>query len=160
MCERKAFADMIKPGEFYVGDRNCGRSYQLLGSLDEAGCGYIVRLLESAGTTVIEELEIDDEDRAAGVVSDRIVRLGSRERWHHGPVRVVRIEKPSMDEPLLLVTNRLERDKFSAALVAQIYWQRWGIELFFRWFKCILGRPAQWHWFAESERWPSRYTAH
>lgn len=152
VCERKAFADMIKPGEFYVGDRNYGRSYKLLSGLDEAGCGYIMRLCANAEVTVIEELEIDEEDRAAGVVSDQLVRLGSRERWHYGPVRLVRIEKPDMDEPLLLISNRIQRDTFSAALIAEIYWQRWGIELFFRWFKCVLGRPAQWHWFAESER--------
>ena len=150
VCERKAFAEMIQPGEFYAGDRNYGRSYGVLRTLEEANCGYIFRLFLSAKMKVIEELEIDEEDRAAGVVSDQIVQLGSRHPWNYGPVRVVRIEKPGMDEPLLLITNRLDRDHFSAALIAEIYWQRWEIELFFRWFKCILGRPAQWHWFAES----------
>lgn len=150
LCERKAFADMVSPGEFYVGDRNYGRDYRLLSSLAEAGCGYVIRLCENADITVMEELPLDEEDRAAGVVSDRIVRLGSRKRWHCGPVRVVRVEKPELDEALLLVTNRLERESFSAALIAEIYHQRWAIELFFRWLKCSLGRPNQWHWLAES----------
>jgi hypothetical protein len=152
VCERQAFADMVTADEFYVGDRNYGRDYQLLGALDEKHCGYIIRLCENAAQTVVEELAIDDEDRSAGVVSDRVVRLGARERWHHGPVRVVRIEKPELEEPLYLVTNRLERDELSAALIAQIYHQRWAIELFFRWFKCVLGKPRRWHWFAESEQ--------
>ena len=90
------------------------------------------------------------EDKAAGVVSDQIVRLGAREREHHGPVRVVRIEKPELDEPVILVTNQLDRECFSAALIAEIYHQRWAIELFFRWFKCVLGRADNWHWLAES----------
>jgi len=150
ICERKAFAGMLSPGEFYVGDRNYSRDYQLLSALGQAGCGYVMRLCENADITVLEELPLDEEDKAAGVVYDRIVRLGSRKRWYCGPVRVVRIEKPELDEPLLLVSNRLERESFSAALIAEIYHQRWAIELFFRWLKCSLGRPNQWHWLAES----------
>jgi hypothetical protein len=150
LCERKAFARMVEPGGFYVGDRNYSRDYKLLSSLEEIGCGYIIRLCENADLTVIEDLPIDASDRAAGVVSDQIVRLGSRKRWHCGPVRVVRIEKPELDEPLLLVTNRLDPESFSAALVGEIYHQRWAIELFFRWIKCVLGRPNRWHWLAES----------
>ena len=36
-----------------------------------------------------------------------------------------------------------------AELVAALYRQRWQIELFFRWIKCILGCR---HWLAESPR--------
>jgi IS4 transposase len=84
------------------------------------------------------------------VVGDQIVRLGSKGRWHHGPVRVVRIEKEELDGPIILVTNRIDPETHSAALLAEIYHGRWEIELFFRWFKCVLGRADQWHWFAES----------
>lgn len=149
-CERKVLAGMVSPGEFYVGDRYYGRDYKWLKALDEAGCGYIIRLCENASVTLIEDLPLAEEDKAAGVVSDQIVRLGARECWHSAPVRVVRIEKPELDEPVIIVTNQLERESFSAALIAEIYHQRWAIELFFRWFKCVLGRAKQWHWFAES----------
>lgn len=150
LCERKAFEMMIEPDEFYVGDRYYGRDYDLLRRLDEAGCGYVLRLCAQAFMTVIEELPLTDEDRAAGVVSDRIVRLGSTPRWHLGPVRVVTVEKPGMDEPVIIVTNQLDPQAMSAALVAEIYRSRWEIELFFRWLKCVFGRPAQWHWLAQS----------
>lgn len=149
-CERKAFAKLLSPGEFYVGDRNYGRDYKCLKTLEESECGYIIRLCENANLKVIEELPLDGEDKAAGVVSDQIVRLGARERGNHGPVRVIRIEKPELDEPVILVTNQLDRECFSAALIAEIYHQRWAIELFFRWFKCVLGRADNWHWLAES----------
>lgn len=149
-CERKAFAKLVSSGEFYVGDRYYGRDYKWLKTLEESECGYIIRLCENAKFKVIEELPLDEEDKAAGVVSDQIVRLGAREREHHGPVRVVRIEKPELDEPVILVTNQLDRECFSAALIAEIYHQRWAIELFFRWFKCVLGRADNWHWLAES----------
>ena len=82
--------------------------------------------------------------------SDRIVRIGAAPRWYHGPVRVVRIEKERLDDPVILMTNRLDPDTHSAALLARIYRGRWEIGLFFRWFKCVLGRADQGHWFAES----------
>jgi len=40
------------------------------------------------------------------------------------------------DYPMLLVTDRMD---LSAETIALIYRYRWQIELFFRWFKCILG---------------------
>jgi hypothetical protein len=149
-CEREAFEQMICAGDFYVGDRNYGRDYRLLSRLQAQGCGYVMRLCEQANCTVLAELPLSEEDRRAGVVRDQLVRLGARERWHCGPVRVVRVEKERMEEPLLLVSNQLEGASMDAALLAEIYRQRWLVELFFRWFKCILGRPGQWHWLAES----------
>lgn len=149
-CERKALEEMVKEGEFYVGDRYYGRDYKMHGRLEQAGCQYVFRLSNDASITVIEDLALDCEDRAAGVVYDRIVRLGCRKSSHSGTVRVLRIEKEEMDEPIMLVTNCLDRNSFSAALIAEIYRQRWSIELFFRWLKCILGEANSWHWLAES----------
>jgi hypothetical protein len=151
VCERKALELMIKPGEFYVGDRYYGRDYQFLNRLSEAGCSYLIRLREDSVMEVVEELPLVPADVKAGVVSDRIVRLGSRTKRHPGLVRIIRIEKPELDEPLILVTNQLSPTDLGAALLAGIYKQRWEIELFFRWLKCVFGRRKQWHWFAESE---------
>lgn len=150
-CERAALKEMPKAGEFYVGDRYYGYGYQLLSSLEKQGCGYAMRMRSSAAKAVERELEITAEDKEAGVVSDQIVRLGSRGQPQHGPVRVVRIEKPELEEPLWIVTNRLDPSTHSAELIASIYKERWKIEIFFRWFKCVLGRPGKAHWFAESE---------
>lgn len=150
VCERAAFRTMIEPGEFYVGDRNYGRDYGLLKRMDEAGCGYAIRLCEQAVATPIEDLPLSEGDREAGVVSDRIVRLGAAKRWHLEAVRVIRIEKPELGEPLIIATNQLDAWDMPARLVGDIYRSRWEIELFFRWLKCVFGRPRQWHWFAES----------
>ena len=149
-CERKALLKMVTTGEFYVGDRYYGRDYQLFGVLEEKGCDYIIRLCENANRTVMEELELEPQDRSVGVVSDQVVRLGARQRWHSGPVRIVRIEKPELDEAVMVVTNRLDPKSFPAALIAEIYRHRWSIELFFRWFKCVLGKSGKSHWLAES----------
>ena len=74
---------------------------------------------------------------AAGVVPDVLaVRLGSN---HHRrklfePVRLVAIQ--SGTSRLVLQTDQPE---MPADLIALAYRYRWSIELFFRWFKCILG---------------------
>jgi hypothetical protein len=151
MCEREAFEQMLKPGEIYVGDRNYTRSYKLLQRMDELDCGYIIRLNANAHFEVIEELPLSAADRAAGVTSDRLVRIGGRNATQHGPVRLITIERDTLEEPLYLLTNRLDPSDYPAELVGEIYRSRWQIEMFFRWFKCVLGRPEQWHWLAESE---------
>lgn len=151
-CERAAFKEMPKAGEFYVGDRNYGYGYKLLAGLEEQGCGYAMRIRDWASMTLAEELPTSAADRAAGVVSDRLVRLGARGCWHYGPVRVIRIEKETLGEPVVIATNRLDPEIYSAELIAAIYRERWKIEIFFRWFKCVLGRPGKAHWFAESEQ--------
>lgn len=151
LCERKALEMMLKPGDFYIGDRNYSRDYKLLGRMSELGCGFLFRLCEQAIVQVHEELELSEEDRAAGVVSDQIVKLGKTKRYESGYVRLIRIEKDTLDEPILLITSELSPRIMSAGLLAETYRTRWDIELFFKWLKCIFGRPAQWHWFAESE---------
>lgn len=131
VCERKALETMIKPGEFHVGDRYYGRDYQFLNRPGGAGCSYLIRLGEDTVMEILEELPPGPADLKAGVVSDRIVRLGSRAKRHPGLVRIIRIEKPELDEPLILVTNQLSPADLGAALLAGIYKQRREIELFF-----------------------------
>jgi hypothetical protein len=84
-------------------------------------------------------------------MSDCFVRLGGRPGADDPLVRIICIDKPTLDEPLWLVTNQLDESQMSAAEVAEIYHQRWEIELFFRWLKCIFQEPGKWHWLAESE---------
>jgi len=152
LCERKALEKMLRPGEFYIGDRNYSRDYKLLGRMVELGCSFLFRLCEQAVITIIEELELREDDRDAGVVSDQIVKLGCRKRYQSKCIRLIRIEKPELDEPILLVTDQCCPELLSAGLLAEIYRERWDIELFFKWLKCIFGRAKQWHWFAESEK--------
>src|SRR5579864_4629043 len=49
------------------------------------------------------------------------------------------------EQELLLVTDRLDLD---AQTLATLYRYRWQIEVFFRWFKCVLGSK---HLMAQTE---------
>jgi len=144
-CERKVWQEHWEKGASYLGDRLFAQNYQLLSRLEKKGCAYVLRLREQAHIAVEEEGPLSAEDRAAGVVRQAWARLGKDERKRSGRLRVVWIT--GENEPVLLVTN-LSPESLSAALVSRLYRQRWKIELFFRWVKCILGCG---HWLAESE---------
>ena len=44
ICERAAMRRMLKPGEFYLGDRNYGADHALFPELVEMGCGFVLRM--------------------------------------------------------------------------------------------------------------------
>jgi hypothetical protein len=132
----------LQPQRLYVIDRGYA-DYQLFQDIIDAGSGFIGRIKDNAVRTVIEERPVSDAARAAGVRSDRVVWLGGRQSGSalKQPLRIVEVDTGKNDahgrpEILLLATNRLDLD---AELVALGYRYRWAIELFFRWFKCILG---------------------
>lgn len=143
-CERAAWRTLWQRGDGYVGDRYYGEDYQLFGELDEAGVAFVVRLRDEAVINVEEELPLTDADRQAKVIRAAWVWLGCKARYRSIRLRVVWVQTDK--EVLRLVTN-LSPEELSAGAVALLYKQRWQIELFFRWVKCILGCR---HWLAES----------
>jgi hypothetical protein len=145
-CERAAWRNQWRRGDGYVGDRYYGEDYQLFGELEQAGVAFVVRLRDQAVINVEEELPLSPAEGAAKVIRHAWVRLGCQARYRSIRLRVVWVQTPK--EVLRLVTN-LSLEELSAAEVALLYKERWQIELFFRWIKCILGCR---HWLAESEQ--------
>ena len=143
-CERSALRELLQAGEVYVGDTYYGEDYALFGELEKAGCSFVLRLRQEACWEVLQENPLSAADRAAGVLSDALVRLGTRKQ--SGPWRLLRLAGPR--EEILLLSNLLA-EELSAELLGQVYRARWRIELFFKWIKCILGCG---HWLAESPR--------
>jgi Transposase DDE domain len=143
-CERAAWRTQWRRGDSYVGDRYYGEDYQMFGELEQAGVAFVVRLRDEAVMEVEEELALSQADQQAGVIRHAWVRLGCRARYRSIRLRVIWVQTPK--EVLRLVTN-LAVEELSAAEVALLYKERWQIELFFRWIKCILGCR---HWLAES----------
>jgi Transposase DDE domain len=143
-CERAAWRTQWQRGDGYVADRYYGEDYQLFGELDQAGVAFVVRLRDSAVVRVQEELTLSPADRQASVIRAAWVELGCKARYRSIRLRVVWVQTPK--EVLRLVTN-LGPAELSAGEVALLYQQRWQVELFFRWIKCILGCR---HWLAES----------
>jgi Transposase DDE domain len=132
---------MLQPGRLYVTDRGYA-DYQLFRDILDAHSSFVARVKDNTAFTVAEERPLTPSACQAGVVRDIVLaKLGTN---HHRdvlgqPVRLVIVRRTKPDgqlEELWLVTDRLD---LPAELVALAYRYRWTIELFFRWFKCILG---------------------
>ena len=146
ICERKVWREQWKRDHAYVGDRAFGQDYRLLGLLQKLGCAYLLRLREQQCViNVLQEVPVSGADQRAGVLRQAWAQLGSTPRYRSGRVRVIWIQTQD-GSPLILVTH-LSPQELPAELASLLYRQRWKIELFFRWVKCILGCR---HWLAES----------
>lgn len=143
-CERAAWRTQWQRGDGYVGDRYYGEDYQLFSELDAAGVAFVVRLRDEAVIHVEEELPLSAADQTAKVLRSAWVHLGCKARYRSMRLRLVWVQTDK--EVLKLVTN-LGPAELAASEVALLYKERWRIELFFRWLKCILGCR---HWLAES----------
>jgi IS4 transposase len=146
-CERAVWKEHWQAGDAYVGDRYFGQNYRLFGELSQKTCAYVLRLREEAIITVQTQLPVTEADQKAGVVRQAWVQLGCNDRYRSQPVRIVWVQAADGKE-LVLVTN-LDPEQLPAELVSRLYRQRWQIEMFFRWFKCVLGCG---HWLAEGPR--------
>jgi Transposase DDE domain len=141
--EKQQLRQTLEAGRLYVIDRGYAE-YQLFQDILDAGSQFVGRLRDNAVWEGIEERPVSAAARAAGVRSDRIVWLGceSSRQALRQPLRVLAVATGKVDsqgrpEVLRLATSCLE---MAAELVALAYKFRWEEELFFRWFKCVLGR--------------------
>jgi hypothetical protein len=149
--EPAVLAANLQPGRCYVVDRGYF-DYSLFDAVVAAGSDYVCRVKKSIAYQVTEQREPTAEARAAGVVRDAVVSAGSgpRQRATH-PLRLIELrvevqprgargegkpKGPPKVELLLIATNLLH---VPAELLALIYRYRWTVELFFRFFKQILG---------------------
>jgi len=150
-CERATLRADLKRGDAYIGDRYYGEHYAFFTWLTRHECRYLIRLLDrKVPPTVEAELPVTAEDAAHGVERQAWVRLGSEARRTLSErLRLIWV-RGCNDQALLLVTN-LPPEQLSAADAALLYKERWQVEYFFRWIKCLLGND-QWHWLAESPR--------
>lgn len=130
----------------YIADRGY-EQYSLFNAIRAAGSSYVIRIRADHHFQAEETRELSAADSAAGVTSDATGKLGSpkSQRIEHPDhvVRVVRValmQHPNRLEvqakELVLATNLLD---VPAEIIALLYRYRWSIELFFRFFKHLLG---------------------
>jgi hypothetical protein len=140
--EKKELRAALQPNRLYVIDRGYAE-YQLFQDIIDAKSNFIGRIRDNAVFQLVEERVLSDDAKKAGVVRDRVVWLGCETSGEvfKQPLRVVEVATGKTDcqgrpEILLLASDRVDLD---AAWIALGYQYRWTVELFFRWFKCILG---------------------
>ena len=139
--EPEQLRQSLQPQRLYVVDRGYA-SYELFRDILDADSSFVARVKDNTAFTAAEERPLSAQAQAAGVVRDLVLsKLGTdhHKDYLERPVRLVIVRRRKRNgelEELWLVTDRLDLD---ADLVALAYRFRWTVELFFRWFKCILG---------------------
>lgn len=125
----------IEPGATYAYDLGF-YDYSWWAQLDDAGCRFVTRLKKNTPFTVVHENRVP---KNTNILSDCIGHLPERlARSRKNPLQVpVREIQVIIDTGKLLrvVTNDLDAP---AKEIADLYKQRWQIELFFRWVKQTL----------------------
>jgi hypothetical protein len=149
--EKNVLRRKLAPDHCYVTDRGFAQ-FTLFNQINAIGSSYVCRARENSVFEVGQERLLSDEALAAGGVRDAVVRLGGRQsdRPDH-PVRLVVIEAtphlkrggrrgktagPGNKGTIVLATNL---PQVPAEVIALIYRYRYGIEIFFRFFKQTLG---------------------
>ncbi len=151
--ERAVLERTVEADRTYVMDRGYAK-FSLFNKIVAAGSSYVCRVRDNSVYEVLEERPLTDADRALNVLGDQVVALGTYKqgdaRPDH-PIRLitVRISQhtsrgkyqggstgPGSDGILRIATNLLD---VPAEVIALIYIHRWTIEIFFRFFKHVLG---------------------
>ena len=144
--ERAVLAKALESGRCYVKDRGYAK-FQLFNEIVAAGSSYVCRLRDNSRYEIEEQRPLAAEDVEAGIILDAIVCLGeykgAQDRPDH-PLRLVVVKTtphekrggPASNGLLLIATNLLD---LPAWIIALIYRYRWTIEVFFRFFKHVLG---------------------
>jgi hypothetical protein len=148
--ERAVLARNLEKGRCYVEDRGYAK-FKLFNEIVRGGSSYVCRLRDNSVYQTAEQRPLSQDDLEAGVAFDGLVLLGETtkdadQRPDH-PLRLVAIrttphEKrggaagPPSNGLLLIATNLLD---LPAWVIGLIYRYRWSIEIFFRFFKHVLG---------------------
>jgi hypothetical protein len=150
--ERAVMESTVEAGRCYVMDRGYAK-FTLFNKIHVAS-NYVCRLRDNSAYQVLEERPLSQADRAAGVIRDAIVELGATSKKDARPdhkIRLVIVQTephvkrgkykggstgPASDGQIRIATDLLD---VPAEIIALIYRYRWSIELFFRFFKQLLG---------------------
>lgn len=122
----------VEPGATYVFDL-AYYDYGWWANLDAKGCRIVTRLRTNSPVNDAKELPIP---KGTNILCDRIGHLPqrmarSRRNPFQDPVREITV-RIATNKIIRLVTNDLDA---TSQEIADLYKQRWEIELFFRWIK-------------------------
>jgi len=144
--EKAILRELLQPDRIYVLDRGYAK-YTLLQEILDIKSSFVCRIRDNAVFQEIQNNPLSEKAQSEGVLFDKIVTLGDKIKLT--PIRLIAVKcnpniklhhtvrgGPEQGEMLWIATDRFDPD---AETIATIYKRRWTIEIFFRFFKHVLG---------------------
>jgi hypothetical protein len=120
----------VQAGAFYIMDRGY-LDFARLYAMHQAGAFFVTRAKSNFNARPVYSASVD---KTTGVVCDQTMALNRYESAHDYPahLRRVRFKDPKTGKTLIFLTNNTT---LPAPVIAQLYKNRWQVELFFKWIK-------------------------
>ncbi len=144
-------ADNLEPGRIYVKDRGYV-GLALFQQILDNHSSFVCRVKDNTVYECLQDHELTADALAAGIVFDKKIRLGCNSKTRKQlsvPVRLIAIKctphgkrykigrgGPEQGETLLIATDIFDLEADVIVLISK---NRWAIEIFFRFFKHVLG---------------------
>ena len=120
----------IEAGAFYIMDRGY-LDFARLHTMHQAGAFFVTRAKSNFNARRVYSASVD---KATGVMCDQTMALNGYKSAKDYPehLRRVRFKDPLTGKTLIFLTNNTT---LPAQVIAQLYKNRWQVELFFKWIK-------------------------
>lgn len=121
----------IEMGAIYLMDKGYIDFFRLFNSIHKNGAFFVTRAKDNMQYAVVSFRAVDQQ---TGVISDQIIRLTeevSKEKYPD-EFRMVVYEDFATGNVYRFITNHLG---YEALTIAELYRERWNVELFFKWIK-------------------------
>jgi Transposase DDE domain/Domain of unknown function (DUF4372) len=121
----------VEPGSYYIMDKGYIDFHRLYNLIHQCRAFYVSRAKENIKYKVISSFEVDN---TTGVISDQQVRLTGYKSSRSYPevFRLIVYEDYATNVVYTFMTNDFD---LPALTIAELYRERWKIELFFKWIK-------------------------
>lgn len=121
----------VEMGAIYLIDKGYVDFSRLFNIIHKNGAFFVTRAKDNMQYEVVKSMPVD---KHTGVVRDEIVRLTKENSKHKYPeeFRMVVYEDFATGNVYCFITNHLG---YEALTIAELYRERWNVELFFKWIK-------------------------
>jgi len=128
----------FESGSFYIIDRGY-LDFDRLFKINQQSAYFVTRGKSNFKFTRIYSREID---KSKGILCDQIGRLEKKSlKAYPTKIRRVKFYDQEIGREFIFITNNMELE---ASQIAQLYKNRWSVELFFKWIKQHLKVKAFW----------------
>ena len=110
-----------------------------LNKMDSIGAYFVTRAKSVMRYRIIETMDTNED----GILADQLVMLSGHKssRLYPKPLRIVQYRDAETNEELTFISNNMD---ISALDIANIYRNRWQIEVFFKWIKQNMTVKRMW----------------